>query len=124
MDRAAQEFKVISQADRYPPAYPPKFMTWIIQEEKSNYHSCHEHPRAGRRAADFAESQLKKLQKVERQTEKLTEQALRGLDNWFANWDGHDWKSHEQEQENKAWWLIQRASPLKPASPRRYCCSG
>ena len=118
MDRAAQELKLISQADRFQAGgHPQKFMMRIIHEEQSNYHSCHEHARAGRTAADFAESQLKKLHTVERQTEELTEQVLRGLDNWFANWDGHDWKSHEQEQENKAWWLIQRASPLKPASP-------
>ena len=117
MERAAQELKVIRQADRYPPAYLPKFMNGIRNEEKSNHDSCYEHARASRRAADFAESQLKKLHTVERQTEELTAQVLRGLDNWFANWDGHDWKSHEQEQENKAWELIQKASPLKPASP-------
>ncbi len=119
MDRAAQEFKVISQADRYQAGNPPKFMNGIIviHEEKSNYHSCYEHARAGRKATDSSKSQLEKLQTVERQTEELTEQVLRGLDKWFANWDGHDWKSHAQEQENKAWPLIKKASPLKQASP-------
>ena len=119
MDRAAQEFKVISQADRYQAGTPPKFMNGIIviHEEKSNYHSCYEHARAGRKATDSSKSQLEKLQTVERQTEELTEQVLRGLDKWFANWDGHDWKSHAQEQENKAWPLIKKASPLKQASP-------
>ena len=119
MDRAAQELNVISQADRYQAGHPKKSMNGIIiiHEEKSNYHSCREHARAGRKATDFAKSQLQKIHTVQRQTEELTGQVLRGLDNWFANWDGHDWKSHEQEQENKAWELIQKASPLKPASP-------
>lgn len=140
MDRAAQELDVISQADQIwtvqpdqpvltqkrqkrmkrpiHPVHPAGHVTWIIQEEKSNYHDCYAHARAGRRAADIAKSQLEKLDAVERQTEELTEQVLQGLDNWFANWNGHDWKSHGQEQEDKAWPLIQKASPLKPASPQ------
>ena len=121
MDRAAREIKVIRQADRYPARDSPKFMNGIIHEEKSNHDSCYAHARAGRKATDVAKSQLEKLRTVERQTEELTEQVLRDLDNWFANWNGHDWKSHEQEQEKKAWWLIQRASPLKPASQEGIC---
>ena len=121
MDRAARGIKVIRQADRYPARDSPKFMNGIIHEEKSNHDSCYAHARAGRKATDVAKSQLEKLRTVERQTEELTEQVLRDLDNWFANWNGHDWKSHEQEQEKKAWWLIQRASPLKPASQEGIC---